>query len=35
VKKVQIATDLKSAGSKLGTIKVDPVVFGIGLGYKF
>lgn len=35
VKKVQIDTDLKSGGSKLGKVKVDPVLFSIGLGYKF
>ena len=34
-KKVQIRTDLSSAGTNLGTIKVDPTLFGIGVGYKF
>jgi outer membrane protein len=35
VKKVQIGTDVKSFGSKIGELKVDPVLFGIGLGWKF
>jgi outer membrane protein len=35
VKKTYIRTDLKSNGTKLGTIKVDPVLLGIGLGYRF
>ncbi|MEY2690495.1 MAG: hypothetical protein RL375_4695 [Pseudomonadota bacterium] len=34
-KKVQIQTDLSSAGTNLGTIKVDPSLFGVGVGYKF
>ena len=36
-KKVDIRTDvkIKSTGDHLGTIKIDPVLFGIGLGYKF
>ncbi|MFM2065374.1 MAG: hypothetical protein RLZZ584_283 [Pseudomonadota bacterium] len=34
-KKVQIRTDLSSGGAKLGTIKVDPSLFGLGVGYKF
>lgn len=35
VKKVQIRTDLASSGTKLGAIKVDPVLFGVGLGWRF
>ncbi len=35
VKKVQIRTDLASAGTKLGTVKVDPVLVGVGLGWRF
>ena len=35
VKKTYIRTDLKANGTKLGTIKVDPVLFGIGVGYRF
>lgn len=35
VKKVQIRTDLSSGGSNLGTIKVDPILVGAGVGYKF
>jgi outer membrane protein len=35
VKKVQIQTDVSAAGSKIGTFKVDPVLAGIGLGWRF
>lgn len=35
VKKVQIRTDLSSGGTNLGTIKIDPVLFGVGLGWRF
>nr|WP_315236312.1 OmpW family outer membrane protein [uncultured Albidiferax sp.] len=35
VKKVYIRTDVAAGGSKLGTFKVDPVLFGIGLGWRF
>jgi len=35
VKKVWIRTDLSSNGTTLGTIKVDPVLVGVGVGYKF
>lgn len=35
VKKVQIRTDLSSNGANLGTIKVDPLLVGVGVGYKF
>lgn len=35
VKKVQIRTDVKSFGVKAGEFKVDPVLFGIGVGYRF
>jgi outer membrane protein len=35
LKKVYIRTDVAAGGSKLGTFKVDPVLFGIGLGWKF
>ena len=35
VKKTYIRTDLKSNGTKLGTIKVDPVLLGVGVGYRF
>lgn len=35
VKKAQIRTDLSSAGTNLGTIKVDPTLIGVGVGYKF
>ena len=35
VKKVWIRTDLSAAGATLGKIKVDPVLVGVGVGYKF
>jgi outer membrane protein len=35
IKKVQIRTDLHLNGANLGTIKVDPLLVGIGVGYKF
>ena len=35
VKKVYIKTDVSAAGNKIGTFKVDPVLFGIGLGWWF
>lgn len=35
VKKVQIRSDLSSGGSKLGTVKVDPWLVGVGVGYRF
>ncbi|MFZ5521040.1 MAG: OmpW/AlkL family protein [Pseudomonadota bacterium] len=35
IKKVQIRTDVKSAGEKVGTFKVDPLLIGVGVGYRF
>lgn len=35
IKKVQIRTDVKAAGTKLGTFKVDPLLVGVGLGLRF
>jgi outer membrane protein len=35
IKKVQIRTDVSSFGAKVGTFKVDPVLVGIGLGWRF
>jgi outer membrane protein len=35
VKKVQIRTDVSSAGTKVGTFKVDPRLVGIGIGRRF
>jgi len=35
VKKVQIRTDLTIGGVNQGTIKVDPVLVGVGLGWRF
>lgn len=35
VKKVQISTDVRSAGAKVGTFKVDPWLAGVGVGWRF
>jgi outer membrane protein len=35
VKKVYIKTDVSAGGVPAGTFKVDPVLFGVGLGWKF
>jgi outer membrane protein len=35
VKKVQIRSDVKVAGAKVSAVKVDPVLIGLGLGYRF
>lgn len=34
-KKVQLDTDVKSNGVKVGTLKIDPVLFSVGVGYRF
>lgn len=35
VKKVQIRRDLEIGGTKYGTVKVDPWLVGVGVGYRF
>ncbi|MBP8150842.1 MAG: OmpW family protein [Xylophilus sp.] len=35
VKKVYIATDVYSFGAKVGKFKVDPLLVGVGVGYRF
>ena len=35
IKKVFIKTDVTANGAKLGTFKVDPVLVGVGLGWRF
>jgi outer membrane protein len=36
VKKIQLRSDLySSAGAKLSTLKLDPVLWGVGFGYRF
>lgn len=35
VKKAYIRTDVSAAGAKIGTFKVDPVLVGVGLGWRF
>ncbi len=34
-KKIDIHSEAKLDGVKVGTVKVDPVLFGIGIGYRF
>jgi outer membrane protein len=35
VKKVKIKTDVSANGTKVGTLNIDPLLFGIGVGYRF
>lgn len=35
IKKVQIRTDVKSSGTKVGEFKVDPLLVGVGVGWRF
>jgi outer membrane protein len=35
VKKVYIRTDVYAAGSSVGRLRVDPLLYGVGLGYRF
>ena len=35
VKKVQIRTDVSALGTTIGTFKADPLLFGVGLGWRF
>jgi len=35
VKKVNLKTDVYAAGASLGTLKLDPTLVGVGLGYRF
>lgn len=35
VKKVQIRSDVMIAGTKVSKVKVDPVLLGVGVGYRF
>jgi len=35
VKKVQIRTDVSLNGTRLSTVKVDPLLIGVGVGYRF
>jgi outer membrane protein len=34
-KKIDIRADVSSGSTKLGTVKVDPILFGVGIGYRF
>lgn len=34
-RKVQMRTDVSSFGSQVGTLKIDPVLLSVGLGYRF
>jgi outer membrane protein len=35
VKKVYLRTDVFSSGTNIGDFKIDPVLFGVGVGYRF
>ena len=35
VKKVYIRTDVYSDGVSLGRLRVDPLLYGVGIGYRF
>jgi outer membrane protein len=35
VKKVYMKTDVSLAGQKIGDLKIDPVLVGVGVGYRF
>lgn len=35
VKKVYLETDVSAAGNKIGTFKVDPLLVGVGIGWRF
>lgn len=35
LKKVMIRTDVKVSGNKIGEFKADPLLFGVGLGWRF
>jgi outer membrane protein len=35
VKYVQIKSDVKAGGVKVTTVKVDPMLYGVGVGYRF
>jgi outer membrane protein len=35
IKKVQIRSDVMAAGEKISAIKVDPLLVGVGIGYRF
>lgn len=35
VKKVQLGTDVRLGGNKIGTLDIDPVLIGVGVGWRF
>ncbi len=35
VKKLQMDTEVRSAGSNIGKFKIDPLLIGVGVGYRF
>jgi outer membrane protein len=35
VKYIKISTDLKAGGTKVSSLKIDPVIAGVGVGYRF
>ena len=35
LKQVYISTDVSLAGTKIGTLKIDPLLVGVGIGWRF
>lgn len=35
IKKVQISSDVKVGGTRISSVKIDPWLFGVGVGYRF
>ena len=35
IKKIQLRSDVEIAGTRASRVKVDPVLLGLGLGYRF
>jgi outer membrane protein len=35
IKKVQIRSDVTIAGARASSVKVDPYLMGVGIGYRF
>lgn len=35
IKKPYISTEVSSAGARIGTFRIDPILFGVGLGWCF
>lgn len=35
VKKVEIRSDVKTGGTKISNVQLDPWIYGVGVGYRF